>query len=35
VLKGEELHRMIFFHGGDDTGFVPIRATHKRPTRRK
>ena len=22
VVKGDELHGMIFFHGGDDSGFV-------------
>jgi hypothetical protein len=26
VLKGDELHGMIFFHGGDDSEFVAKRA---------
>jgi hypothetical protein len=26
VLKGDELHGMIFFHQGDDSGFVAKRA---------
>jgi hypothetical protein len=26
VLKGEELHGMIFFHGGDDSDFVAKKA---------
>ena len=32
VLKGEELHGMIFFHGGDDSEIV---ATRKKATKRK
>ena len=35
VRKGDELHGMIFFHGGDDSEFVATRATRKRATRRK
>ena len=34
VLKGDELHGMIFFHGGDDSEFVAKRAT-KKATKRK
>ena len=30
VLKGEELHGMIFFHGGDDSEFVAKRAKGKK-----
>ena len=26
VRKGDELHGMIFFHGGDDSGFVARKA---------
>jgi hypothetical protein len=26
VLRGDELHGMIFFHGGDESGFVAKRA---------
>ena len=26
VVKGDELHRMIFFHGGDDSEFVAKKA---------
>src|SRR5580698_8132955 len=29
VLKGDELHGMIFFHGGDDSEFVATRSTKK------
>jgi hypothetical protein len=35
VLKGDELHGMILFHGGDDSGFVATRATEKKPTKGK
>ena len=35
VLKDEELHGMILFHGGDDSGFVAKRATEKKPTKGK
>jgi hypothetical protein len=31
VLRGDELHGMIFFHQGDDSGFVAKRAEGKRP----
>ena len=34
VLKGDELHGMIFFHGGDDSEFVATRETEK-ATKRK
>jgi hypothetical protein len=29
VLKGDELHGRIFFHQGDDSGFVARRAEGK------
>ena len=32
VVKGDEIHGMIFFHGGDDSGFV---AKKKGPPRTK
>ena len=35
MLKGDELHGMIFFTGGDDSEFVAKRATEKKATRRK
>ena len=35
VVKGDELHGMIFFHGGDDSEFVAKRATGKKATKRK
>ena len=35
VLKGEELHGMIFFHGGDDSEFVAIRAKASKGPRKK
>jgi hypothetical protein len=25
VIKGDELHGMIFFHGGDDSGFAAVK----------
>jgi hypothetical protein len=28
-VKGDELHGMIFFHEGDDSGFVAKRAAEK------
>ena len=31
-MKGDELHGMIFFHGGDDSEFVAI---HKEQPRQK
>lgn len=30
VLKGDELHGMIFFHEGDESGFVAKRAEKKK-----
>jgi hypothetical protein len=33
-VKGDELHGMIFFHGGDDSEFVAKRATAKKRTKR-
>src|SRR3954454_7599577 len=35
VLKGDELHGMIFFHQGDDSGFVARRAEEKSPKARQ
>ena len=35
VAKGDELHGMIFFHGGDDSEFVAKRATQKKATKGK
>jgi hypothetical protein len=35
VLRGDELHGMIFFHGGDDSEFVANRANEKRASKRK
>jgi len=35
VLKDDELHGMIFFHGGADSEFVAKRATEKKATKRK
>jgi hypothetical protein len=34
VVKGDELHGMIFFHGGADSEFVAKRAKSK-PSKRK
>ena len=35
VLRGEELHGMIFFHGGDDSEFVATRTKEKKAAKRK
>ena len=35
VLKGDELHGMIFVHEGDDSEFVAKRLTEKKATKRK
>ena len=35
VRKGEELHGMIYFHEGDDSGFVAKKATEQKATKRK
>jgi hypothetical protein len=35
VMKARELHGMIFFHCGDDSGFVAKPITAKRATKRK
>jgi hypothetical protein len=35
VIRGDELHGMIFFHGGDDSGFVAKRTNEKKVTKRK
>ena len=35
VVKGEELHGMIFFHGGDDSEFVAKGAKGKKATKRQ
>jgi hypothetical protein len=34
VVNGDELHGMIFFHGGDDSEFVAKRAKGKKTTKR-
>jgi hypothetical protein len=34
VVKSDELHGMIFFHGGDASEFVAKRATEKKATKR-
>jgi hypothetical protein len=34
LLKGEELHGMLFFHGGDNTEFIAKRMKAK-PTKKK
>jgi hypothetical protein len=35
VLEGDELHGMIVFHGGDESGFVARKAKEKKPRRKK
>lgn len=35
VVKGDELHGVIFFHGGDDSGFVARRANGNKAAKRK
>ena len=35
VLKGDELHGMIFFHGGDSSGFVAKRKAKPTPKQKK
>jgi len=35
VLEGDELHGMIVFHGGDDSGFVARRAQAKETRKKK
>jgi hypothetical protein len=35
VIKGDELHGMIFFHCGDDSGFVAKKVTTKKASRQK
>jgi hypothetical protein len=35
VINGEELHGMIFFHCGDDSGFLAKRMTAMKATKRK
>ena len=35
VLNGDELHGMIFFHGGDDSEFVAKRAEGKKSKKGK
>jgi hypothetical protein len=35
VVKGDELHGMIFFHSGDDSEFVATRAKEKKAPKRK
>jgi hypothetical protein len=34
-VNGDELHGMIFFHGGDDSEFTATRAKEKRVAKRK
>jgi hypothetical protein len=35
VLEGDQLHGMIFFHQGDESGFVAKRATRVKSPKRK
>ncbi len=35
VVKDDELQGMIFFHCGDDSGFVAKRAASKKASKRK
>lgn len=35
VVKGHELHGMIFFHGGDDSGFVARKKGEPTPKTKK
>jgi hypothetical protein len=35
TLEGDELHGMIFFHQGDESGFVARRASLQKTPRRK
>jgi hypothetical protein len=35
VVKDDELHGMIFFHQGDDSGFVAVRTGKTKRTKRK
>lgn len=35
VLKGDELHGMVFFHGGDDSAFVAKKQGRPRPKSKK
>ena len=35
VVKGDELHGMIFFHGGDDSEFMATRAERPKAAKRK
>jgi hypothetical protein len=35
VAKGDELHGMIVFHQGDDSGFVAKKATEQKAPKRK
>jgi hypothetical protein len=34
VVEGDELHGMIFFHGGDDSEFVAKKRTSGKKTKR-
>lgn len=34
VVKGDELHGKIVFHGSDDSGFVAKRATGKKASKK-
>jgi hypothetical protein len=35
AVKGDELHGMIFFHQGDESGFVATRAKEKKAAKRR
>jgi hypothetical protein len=35
VIKGGELHGTIFFHGGDDSGFVAAKKAQLRPKNKR
>lgn len=35
MFSGDEIHGMIFFHGGDESEFVATKATKKKATKRK
>ena len=33
MTKGDEIHGMLFFHGGDDSGFVAQKVTANKATK--
>ena len=35
VVRGDELHGMIFFHGGDESEFVATKARGKKPSKKR